>query len=254
MGDRQPMDVFRFIYVLAAVPAALAVVAVLLFVREKTEPSKGVKLDFRAGYDKRFWFFLGTLLIFALGNSSDMFLIVRAGDILGYKVVLTEAERADMAANWRFPWQLPLMFLVLSFAKMTFSLPGGILADRIGRARTLALGWAVYAAVYIAFGFATQPWHAWVLFVAYGMFYGMTEGVEKAVVADFVRPEVRGAAYGLYAFADGIAKFPASLLLGLLYQYVGARLAFGFGGGCAALACVLLAVLLGSSANRAREA
>ena len=96
----------------------------------------------------------------------------------------------------------------------------------------------------VAFGFATEVWQVWALFVAYGLFYGFTEGVEKAVVADFVRPDVRGAAYGLYAFADGIAKFPASLVLGLLYQQYGARVAFAFGGGCAAVACVLLAGLV----------
>jgi len=245
-GDAEPIDVFRFMYVLAAVPAALAVAAVIVLVREKAgDRKKGVALDFRVGYERRFWWFLAALLVFALGNSSDMFLLVRAGEILGYKVVLSEAERVRMAANWSFPWQLPLMFLVLSLAKMIFSLPGGIVADRIGRAKTLAIGWAVYAAVYVLFGFATDAWQAWTLFVAYGLFYGFTEGVEKAVVADLVRPEVRGAAYGLYAFADGIAKLPASLLLGFLYQHVGPAVAFGVGGVCAGLACLMLVVLLG---------
>ncbi|MFO8012745.1 MAG: MFS transporter [Phycisphaerae bacterium] len=250
----EPADVFRFMYVLAAVPAALAVVAILIFVRERpAEVKKGVALDFRAGYDRTFWFFLGALLVFALGNSSDMFLLIRAGEVLDYRVVLTEAERAEMAAAWDFPWQLPLMFLVLSLAKMAFSLPGGFVADKIGRARTLAIGWGIYAAVYILFGFATDAWQTWVLFVAYGMFYGFTEGVEKAVVADFVRPEVRGSAYGLYAFADGIAKFPASLLFGVLYQQFGPAVAFGVGGGCAGLASLMLLGLLTASRRRGRS-
>ncbi len=252
-GDKEPIDVFRFMYLVAAIPAALAVVVVVASVRERAgEGKQGVALDLKAGYDRRFWCFLAALLVFALGNSSDMFLLVRAGEILGYKVVLSEAERARMAAGWSFPWQLPLMFLVLSLAKMIFSLPGGIVADRIGRAKTLAIGWAIYAAVYVLFGFATDAWQAWTLFVAYGLFYGFTEGVEKAVVADLVRPEVRGAAYGLYAFADGITKLPASLLLGLLYQYFGPAVAFGVGGACAGLACVMLVVLLGGGRKRAR--
>lgn len=255
VAGAEPADVFRFMYVLAAIPAALAVVAILLFVREKRDHNRGgVALDFRAGYDRRFWWFLGALVVFALGNSSDMFLLVRAGEIMGYNVVLTGAERAEMARAWSFPWQLPLMFLVLSVAKMVFSLPGGFVADRIGRAKTLAIGWAIYAVVYILFGFATGAWQAWALFIAYGVFYGFTEGVEKAVVADFVRPEVRGAAYGLYAFADGIAKFPASLLLGVLYQQAGPAVAFGVGGGCAGLACLMLLVLLGAGRRRAPEA
>jgi len=252
-GDRQPIDVFRFMYLVAAIPAALAVVAVVASVRERAgEGKQGVALDLKAGYDRRFWVFLAALLVFALGNSSDMFLLVRAADILGYNVVLSEAERARMAADWSFPWQLPLMFLVLSLAKMIFSLPGGVVADRIGRAKTLAIGWAIYAAVYVLFGFATDAWQAWTLFVAYGLFYGFTEGVEKAVVADLVRPEVRGAAYGLYAFADGIAKLPASLLLGLLYQYFGPAVAFGVGGACAGLACLMLVVVLGGGRKRAQ--
>ncbi|MBN1558353.1 MAG: MFS transporter [Lentisphaerae bacterium] len=244
LGDKEPVDVFRLIYVLAAVPAALAVLAGAVFIREQAAPVTPARVRFRAGYDRSFWGFLGILLVFALGNSSDMFLILRAGQVLGYPVVLNESERAAMASAWRFPWQLPLMFLALSLAKAVFSLPGGFLADRFGRARTLALGWAVYAAVYLAFGLAGAAWQIWVLFVLYGAFYGLTEGVEKAVVADFVRPEVRGSAYGLYAFADGIAKFPASLLLGLLYGRFGAAVAFGFGGACAAAACAALVVLL----------
>lgn len=252
-GDKEPIDVFRFMYLVAAIPAALAVVAVVASVRERaSEGKEGVALDLKAGYDRRFWVFLAALLVFALGNSSDMFLLVRAADILGYNVVLSEAERAGMAADWSFPWQLPLMFLVLSLAKMIFSLPGGVVADRIGRAKTLAIGWAIYAAVYVLFGFATDAWQAWTLFVAYGLFYGFTEGVEKAVVADLVRPEVRGAAYGLYAFADGIAKLPASLLLGFLYQYFGPAVAFGVGGACAGLACLMLVVVLDGGRKRAR--
>ena len=251
VAGAEPADVFRFMYVLAAIPAALAVLAILVFLRERPgDARKKVALNVRAGYDRRFWWFLAALVVFALGNSSDMFLLVRAGEILGYKVILTEADRAGMAEAWSFPWQLPLMFLVLSLAKMVFSLPGGFVADKIGRAKTLAIGWAVYAVVYILFGFATGAWQAWVLFIAYGLFYGFTEGVEKAVVADVVRPEVRGAAYGLYAFADGIAKFPASVLLGVLYQQFGPEVAFGVGGGCAAVACLMLLGLLGARGRR----
>ena len=243
-GDKAPIDVFKTIYLVAAIPAALAVLAGAMLLKEKRTASKKAEVSFRAGYESRFWGFLWLLLLFALGNSSDIFLIVRAGDILGYRAVLTESERAAMASNWAFPWQLPLMFLVLSVAKTIFTMPGGILADRIGRARVLAFGWAVYALVYVAFGFATNAWHAWILFVLYGMFYGFTEGVEKAVVADFARPEVRGAAYGMYAFADGIAKLPASLLFGLLYHRFGAGAAFAFGGSCAGLASVGLLFLI----------
>jgi MFS family permease len=176
--------------------------------------------------------------------------MLRAGEILGYPVRFTAEQHAEMAARWNFPWQLPLMFLVLNVSKMVFSLPGGMAADRIGRARTLLAGWAIYAAVYFSFGFADHAWEAWALFVAYGLFYGFTEGVQKAVVADFVRPEVRGAAYGLAYFCEGIAKFPASLILGIIYQMYGPAWAFGSGGACAAAACVVLAVNMGIFGRR----
>jgi MFS family permease len=245
-ADVVPADVFRWIYVIAAVPAALAVVAVLVGVRgPAAEIKQKVQLNLRAGYDRKFWYLLGALLVFALGNSSDMFLMLRAGEVLGYRVNLTHEERQALAAAWDFPWELPVMFFVLNVAKMVFSLPGGFIADRLGRTRTLLVGWIIYAAVYFGFGFADHAWEAWALFIAYGLFYGFTEGVQKAVVADFVRPEVRGAAYGMAYFCDGIAKFPASLLLGVLYASVGPAWAFGFGGACAAAACVLLAVVLG---------
>ena len=236
-----PADVFRWMYVIAAVPAALAVLAVLFFVRETAaEIKKKVQLNFRTAYDRRFWALMAAMLVFALGNSSDMFLLLRAGQILHYPIEITHEQKQAMAAAWNFPWQLPLMFFILNVSKMGFSMPGGLLADWLGRTRTLLIGWLIYAGVYFAFGFADEPWEVWALFITYGLFYGFTEGVQKAIVADFVRPEVRGAAYGLAYFCDGIAKFPASLLLGILYASAGPAWAFGFGGACAAAACVLL--------------
>ena len=236
-----PADVFRWMYVIAAVPAALAVLAVLFFVRETAaEIKKKVQLNFRTAYDRRFWGLMAAMLVFALGNSSDMFLLLRAGQILHYPIEITHEQKQAMAEAWNFPWQLPLMFFILNVSKMVFSMPGGLLADWLGRTRTLLIGWLIYAGVYFAFGLADEPWEAWALFITYGLFYGFTEGVQKAIVADFVRPEVRGAAYGLAYFCDGIAKFPASLLLGILYASAGPAWAFGFGGACAAAACVLL--------------
>jgi MFS family permease len=237
-----PVDVFRTIYLIATVPAVLSILAIVFLVKEEAGPTKRVRLSFRAGYDRKFWVYLGAVLLFALGNSSDLLLLVRAGEVLHYPI--GTAERTAMAAQWSFPFELPLMFLALSLAKAAFSLPGGILADRIGRARILAIGWAIYAGVYVAFGFATSAWQIWALLVAYGAFYGFSEGVEKAVVADYVRPEVRGAAYGLAAFAEGVAKLPASLLLVALYETAGPRIAFSTGGACAGAACLVLLILI----------
>jgi MFS family permease len=102
-------------------------------------------------------------------------------------------------------------------------------------------GWLIYALTYLGFGLAGQAWQAWALFAFYGLFFGLTEGVEKAFVADLVPETVRGTAYGLYHFAIGIAALPASLLLGLIWQTTqSALLAFGLGGALAFLASLLL--------------
>jgi len=245
-------DVFRVMFLLSAIPAVLAVVVIALFVRETAAAvKKKVAVDFRASYDRRFWFYLAALITFTLGNSSDMFLMLRAGQVLGYPLQFTAAEHEALARTWDFPWQLPAMFFALSMAKMAFTIPGGMLADRIGRSRTLIIGWAIYAAVYFAFGFATEDWQVWALFITYGLFYGFTEGVQRAMITDLVRPEVRGAAYGMSYFAEGVTKLVASPLFGLLLvtftaaygAQIGAEIAFGFGGGCAAAACILLVVL-----------
>jgi MFS family permease len=106
------------------------------------------------------------------------------------------------------------------------SLIGGELSDRLGRKRMIVSGWVVYAAVYVGFAFVDAGWQAWALFVLYGTYFGLTEGAEKALVADMVEEEKRGTAYGMFNLAFGIAVFPASLLFGALWHQFGAETAF----------------------------
>ena len=101
----------------------------------------------------------------------------------------------------------------------------------------------MYAAVYLFFGAATSAWQAWALFAAYGVYFGMTEGVEKAFVADLVGSGVRGAAFGWYNLAIGVGAFPASLMFGAIWERVGQGAAFTFGAGLATLAALGLVVL-----------
>ncbi len=86
------------------------------------------------------------------------------------------------------------------------------------RARLVAGGWVVFAIVYLALGHATQAWHVWALFVLYGVFYGLTEPVEKALVRDLAPPDQRGRAYGAYNFVVGVTALPAGLLMGVLWR------------------------------------
>jgi MFS family permease len=168
---------------------------------------------------------MASVLLFTLGNSTDAFLILRANQ-LGVSVAL-----------------VPVLWAALHVVKSAASMPGGVLSDRFGRKPVILAGWAVYGAVYFAFGRATEAWHAWGLFLAYGVFFGLTEGTERAMVADLVGRDRRGTAFGWYNLAIGIGALPASLLFGILWDRLGPAAAFDVGALLAiAAAMVLLAV------------
>jgi MFS family permease len=130
--------------------------------------------------------------------------------------------------------------MVLHFSKVLSSLVGGDLSDKLGRKKVIFTGWIVYAMVYAGFAFVDSPWQAWALFVAYGVYFGFTEGAEKALVADLVPEETRGTAYGLYNLAFGITVFPASLIFGLIWDQFSAQHAFLFSASISVAAALLL--------------
>ncbi|HEY4592503.1 MAG TPA: MFS transporter [Thermoanaerobaculia bacterium] len=204
----------RTVFLLTAIPGALAVLTLLFGVREvpRTVPRKKEgETGLKASLGGRFWAYLGVLLLFTLGNSTDAFLLLRAGQ-LGVATSL-----------------IPILWALLNLVKALSNTPGGILSDRVGRKPLIAAGWLVYAAVYYLFGRANQTWHAWALFAVYGVYFGLTEGVEKALVADLVPKDRRGAAFGWYNLAIGIGALPASLLFGALWDRWGSATAFNFG-------------------------
>ena len=129
---------------------------------------------------------------------------------------------------------------MLHFSKVVSSLLGGSISDKFGRKRTIAAGWIIYALVYLGFAFVDSAWQCWLLFIVYGAYFGLTEGVEKAFVADLVPDEKRGTAYGIYNLAYGIAVFPASLLFGLVWTEIGAMYAFVMSAGISVLALIFL--------------
>lgn len=213
----------RTVFLLAAIPAAAAMVALIFGVREEKraarEDAKVPNLE-RRGLGRRFWSYLGVLMLFTLGNSTDALLILRANE-LGVSAAL-----------------VPILWAMLHVVKAVSSTPGGTLSDRLGRRPLIIAGWMVYAAVYLGFAFANASWHAWGLFLAYGVYFGLTEGVEKALVADMVPSTVRGAAFGWYNLTIGLAALPASLIFGGLWQAYGARTAFVTGAVLALVAAV----------------
>ena len=224
----------RTIFVLAAVPGALAVAALSLV----REPPRHVApaSSARAGgaLPRSLRVYLAILLVFAIANSSDAFLLLRARDL-----------GVPLAA-------IPAMWSALHVSKLAWSWVGGILSDRFRREALILAGWLVFAATYAALGFASRPWHAWALFVVYGAFYGLSEPAEKALVKDLAPAHLRGAAFGAYSFVLGIASLPAGLLTGWLWTTWGPRVALGAGAATAALAIALLgAWTLTSSRSRA---
>jgi len=139
---------------------------------------------------------------------------------------------------------VPLLWAAHHAMKVLSSLLGGDLSDRLGRKRLIVAGWILYAAVYAGFGFATQQVSLWILFLIYGIYFGLAEGAEKALVADLVRPEQRGTAYGLYNLAFGVTVFPASLLMGMIWDWKGATTAFLFSAVLGTTAAILLLILV----------
>jgi MFS family permease len=128
--------------------------------------------------------------------------------------------------------------------------PAGALSDRVGRRRLIVGGWAVYGLIYLGFARVMVGWQAWALMAVYGIYYGLTEGVAKALVADLVPAEKRGTAYGLFNAAIGLTAFPASFIAGILWQGAfgwngfGPGAPFYFGAVMALLACALLVFAL----------
>jgi MFS family permease len=227
-------DNLKTIFLLSAVPGVLAVSMLLFGLREKPteKPKSGVSsswFNFRSSLREMpggFQKFLVIVLVFTLGNSTDAFLLLRAQQ-LGVRVTL-----------------LPMIWVVLHIVKMISSVPGGIVSDRVGRKKVIVAGYVVYALVYAGFGAATQDWQAWTLFALYGIYFGFTEGVEKALVADFAPVHLRGSAFGLYHLVIGAGAFPASLLFGFVWQRYGSASAFGMGAVLALLASVMLSILV----------
>ncbi len=205
---------YRQVFLFASIPVALGLFVIVFFVKETAHeklPENGtitpIKLSLKE-FDSNFKRFLIVIALFTLSNSTDAFLLLRA-EQSGIPVAI-----------------LPLLWMALHFSKVVFSLIGGDLSDRIGRKTLIFSGWIVYAFVYAGFAFVNSAWQTWALFIIYGIYFGLTEGVEKALVADLVSPEKRGTAYGFYNLAFSITVFPASIIFGGLWSEFGASVAF----------------------------
>ena len=227
---------YQWLVLVGTIPAVLGVIVLFVFVREKrgeeglgSGPKPGSSTA-KGGFDIRFKIFLAIMAVFTLGNSSDFFLILRAQNL---EVPLV---------------QVTLMLALFNATYAVTSLPMGMLSDRLGRRRVIALGWFIYALVYLGFALAQSGsiWLAWLLFAFYGIYYGIVEGVAKAFIADLVPEGRRGTAYGLFQGVTGLMLLPASLIAGWLWQWdrIHHSAPFYLGAGLAFLAMVGILVLI----------
>ena len=224
---------FRTVVLLSLIPAVLAVLSLAIGAQDVrvTEQRAAPKFAFRS-LGKRFVVFMLIVGLFDLGNSSDAFLILRAQE-RGLNVLSV----LGMLATFN------LVYTVVST-------PAGALSDRIGRRRLLIGGWLVYALIYFGFALAGQGWQVWLLYAMYGVYYGLSYGTAKAMVADIVPEALRGTAYGTYNAVLGLLDFPASLIAGLLWDGLpawgwpgfGAPAPFFFGAAMAVLAAIAMVV------------
>jgi MFS family permease len=216
---------FQDVVLASIIPAVLAVLILTLGVKEITAVRKETAnlptLRWKA-FDKRFRAFLIVVIIFTLGNSSDSFIILR-GQNRGLSVL-----------------QIMGMLMTFNAIYATLAGPLGSLSDRVGRPKLMLVGWTIYGLVYLGFALSHTGVEIWILYAIYGVYYALTEGVAKALVADIVPQDQRGTAYGLFNAAIGFSALPASLIAGVLWQVVSPAAPFVFGASLALIAGFLL--------------
>ena len=220
---------YRLVFWLSVIPGILAVILIIIFLKDKDRREHGEKAKLpKFGFRNLNRNFIGFSLIstlFTVGNFSDAFLALRAQD-------------AGM-----LPTFIPLAFFAFNISSSIFSMPIGMLSDRIGRRPILISGFLTFAVIYYGFGIAKSVLWIWVLFVLYGLYYAFTEGVQKAYIADMVPEGQRGTAMGTYNAMTGLAALPASIMAGYLWQTFGPMVAFNTSSAIAVIAALLMIFL-----------
>lgn len=218
---------YRLVFWLSIIPGVLAVALIVFFITaDGSAPLIKTKFSWSLhGFDARFVGFIVVVGLFSLGNSSNAFLILKA-------------EHAGISPAW-----ISGVYLAFNATYVLVSIPGGVLADRIGMRPVIMGSFSLFAAVYAGFALADTPWPIAGLFVLYGVYMGLTEGVQRAYLAMLVPEERKATGFGLYHMVVGIGILPASLIAGLLWDRIGPATPFWFGTGTAALAAILFAGL-----------
>jgi len=214
---------YREIFFVAGLIAFVPLLIIGFWVKERKQPIKKQIISLKT-IKGSFLGFLFIMLLFTLGNSSDAFLILRAEDVGVASVTI------------------PLVIALFNLVSALTAIPVGKLSDQIGRRKAIMIGWGIYALAYFGFALANKPWMVWMLFAFYGLYYAFTEGSAKAMVAELVPEENRGAAYGLFNASIGVMALPASVIAGYLWN-VSVFAPFAFGALMAFLAFIALQFL-----------
>ena len=219
---------YRKVFWLSIIPGIVAVLLIIFFITEKKKspviPLERVKLTLKH-FDWRFKFFVFIAGIFAIGNSSDVFLILRAQQI-GIPIVM-----------------IPIVYLLFNLIYSLSAIPAGIVADKFGKKRVILLGFLLFAIVYYGFAVAEDIKTIWILFGFYGLFMGLTEGIQKAFLSTIIPSDFKATAFGIYNTVVGLAMFPASLIGGWLWDTISPSATFYFGAITATLSVILFIIL-----------
>ncbi|MBI4298116.1 MAG: MFS transporter [Chloroflexi bacterium] len=232
MGEGKILDraSFRMLVLIGMIPGILGVLMVLLFVREvrvaKAARNKGEVTSPTSGISSQFKVLVPIMILFTLGNSSDAFLILRAQN-LGLSIL-----------------KILLVLVAFNVVYTAIATPAGMLSDKLGRRRLIIAGWMVYTLVYLGFALAGAAWQVLPLFLLYGLYYGSTEGVARAFVADLAAIGKRGTAYGIYHGALGASALLGSVIAGVLWDKLSPSAPFFLGAALAGASALLFLVFI----------
>ena len=213
------------VFLLSAIPGAIGVAAIFL-AKEPARPAAAMRPEALDPMPTRLFYYLVPVALFAVGNSTDAFLLLRL---------------SEQGARPEF---LPLAWLALHIVKASVSTPAGRVADRIGRPKVVLAGWTLFAVAYLALAASTSMTVTFALIASYGLYAALSEGAEKALLTDLTPQAARGRAFGYYHSLTGVGSLVAGLLFGGLWKWVGSSTAFVTAGALAGTSALLLAVLL----------
>ena len=216
---------YRMVFIFAGIPSLLGLFSLIYFVKEAKKNKKELlgRVTFK-DFSKKYYVFLGIVFIFTLGNSTDALLLVKASDI-GIQAVY-----------------IPLIYLVFNSVSVVFSIPAGVLSDKIGRERIIIFGYLLYSLIYFGFGRTNSKIVLVLLFALYGLYSAATDGIQKALVADLIDDNKRGTGLGIYNCLVGVTLLPASVIAGLLYDHINNSAPFYYGSALALAAAVFMLI------------